>query len=83
MSQQGKGDVKQGITQEVGKEEEKEQGTLEIDENDEWGDILSKEKDDILIGYANVDRLWIKPKKVNKKKKKKEKEKEIQRKKNR
>ena len=35
---------------------------LSIDENDAWGDKLGKTfKDKILIGCANVGRLWIRP----------------------
>ena len=41
------------------------------DENDAWGDKFGKIfKDEILIGCANVGRLWIKPVTKGTKKKK-------------
>ena len=47
-------------------------GEQNEDENDAWGDKLEKKyKEEILIGCANVGRLWIRP--VNKGKKKKRK----------
>ena len=49
----------------------KTEGEQDKDKNDAWGDKLEKKyKEEILIGCANVGRLWIRP--VNKGKKKKE-----------
>lgn len=43
-----------------------------VEENDGWRDKLSKNfKDKILIGCANVGRLWIRPVTKGKNKKKK------------
>ena len=49
----------------MGVDDQKKREEKVKDENDAWGDKFEKTfKDEILIGCANVGRLWIKP--VNK-----------------
>ena len=68
MNDDRKDAVDKGRVQEDEKKEFKED--LAKDGNDGWGDKMEKSNAEIRIGYANVNRLWIKPKKIGRKKKK-------------